>query len=87
MVNNLKAAPAGRGSAYRLAHTLPRTLYDALHRFTASKPIRELLGQDFIDVVELVKNEELSAFQHVISSWGARASPAERLSVRPPNDC
>ena len=57
------------GSAYRLAHTLPRTLYDALNRFNSSREIKEILGEVFIEAVTLVKETELNAYQEVISSW------------------
>ena len=58
-----------QGSAYRLAHTLPRTQYDALSRFTASRAIKTLFGERFVEAVTLVKNTELRAYQQVISSW------------------
>jgi glutamine synthetase len=57
------------GSAYRLAHTLPRTLYDALSRFSGSRAVKETLGERFVEAVTLVKETELDAYQQVISSW------------------
>ena len=69
MTEKLEPRPAVEGSAYRLAHTLPRTLYDALHRFNASKVLKSVLGQKFIDGVTVVKDTELIAYQAVISSW------------------
>lgn len=69
MTERLKARPPVEGSAYRLAHTLPRTLYDALNRFTSSRPVKEILGERFVDAVALVKETELDAYQQVISSW------------------
>jgi len=69
VVERLKPRPPVDGSAYRLAHTLPRTLYDALHRFTASRPIKRVLGEKFVAAVSLVKETELEAYQQVISSW------------------
>ncbi|RMD64271.1 MAG: glutamine synthetase, partial [Alphaproteobacteria bacterium] len=69
MVQRLKPRPPVEGSAYRLAHTLPRTLYDALHRFGSSRAIKDVLGERFIDAVTLVKETELTAYQEVISSW------------------
>ncbi|MDX1711037.1 MAG: glutamine synthetase family protein [Rhodovibrionaceae bacterium] len=57
------------GSGYRLAHTLPRTLYDALYRLNGSKPLKQVLGEDFVDALTAVKNAELDAYQAVISSW------------------
>ena len=69
MTEKLRPRPPVEGSAYRLAHTLPRTLYDALHRFNGSKQLRNLLGEKFIDAVTEVKEAELVAYQAVISSW------------------
>ena len=57
-----------RGST-RLAHTLPRTLHDALYRFNGSRALKEILGQRFMDAVSIVKESELTAYQRVISSW------------------
>ncbi len=69
MTERQKPRPPVEGSAYRLAHTLPRTLYDSLHRFNASKSIKKVLGAKFVDAVTLVKETELEAYQEVISSW------------------
>ena len=69
MTEKLDPRPAVEGSAYRLAHTLPRTLYDALYRFTGNKAIKGVLGEAFVNAVTLVKEEELDAYQQVISSW------------------
>ena len=69
MVDRLKPTEQVEGSAYRLKHTLPRTLYDALHRFEQCKPIRPILGERFINAFAAVKRSELEAYQRVISSW------------------
>ena len=69
MVDKLEARSPVEGSAYRLAHTLPRTLYDALSRFNASRALKKVFHQDFIDAVTVVKECELNAYQKVISSW------------------
>ena len=58
-----------RIAAYRLAHTLPRTLYESLERFTGNKAIKKALGETFVEAVRIVKETELQAYQHVISSW------------------
>jgi glutamine synthetase len=57
------------GSAYRLAHTLPRTLYESLENFTGSKSVKKALGEKFVEAVKIVKETELQAYQQVISSW------------------
>ena len=57
------------GNAYNHARTLPRTLDDALERFSACAPVRDLLGQSFSEAFIRIKEAELEAFQGVISSW------------------
>ncbi|HLW27903.1 MAG TPA: glutamine synthetase family protein [Kiloniellales bacterium] len=69
MTQNMKPRPPIEGSAYRLAHTLPRTLYDALNRFSSSRPLKDILGESFVEAVWAVKHTELEAYQQVISSW------------------
>ncbi|WP_282606910.1 glutamine synthetase family protein [Pelagibius sp. Alg239-R121] len=69
MTQKLKPRSPVEGSAYRLAHTLPRTLYDALSRFNGTRAIKPILGEKFIDAVTIVKETELLAYQKVISSW------------------
>ena len=69
MTERLEPRAPVEGSAYRLAHTLPRTLYDALNRFNGSRAIKQVLGERFVDAVTLVKETELDAYQQVISSW------------------
>ena len=69
LIEKLKPRPPIEGSAYRLAHTLPRTLYEALYRFTTNRALKRILGVELINAVEAVKNSELDAYQVVISSW------------------
>ena len=69
MIQKDKPRAPVEGNAYRLAHSLPRTLYDALHRFNGSRALKDILGQRFMDAVTVVKESELTAYQRVISSW------------------
>jgi glutamine synthetase len=69
MVGKMKPKPEVTGSAYRLAFTLPQHLPDALAKLAQCKPIRELLGQRFIDVLIDVKTAEVEAYQQVVSPW------------------
>ncbi|MDJ0896386.1 MAG: glutamine synthetase, partial [Alphaproteobacteria bacterium] len=57
------------GSAYKLAFTLPRQLPDALSKLNAAKPLRKVLGAQFVDVLIEVKEHEYETYQRVISSW------------------
>ncbi len=69
MMQKLKPKAEVKGSAYRLAHTLPRTLHDALYRFSGNRHLKEVLGEDFMQAVIAVKEAELTDYQEVISSW------------------
>jgi glutamine synthetase len=69
MIDSLEPRESITGSAYRMARTLPRTLYEALDRFANCKPIRHYLGEDFIATFIAIKQAELDAYQEVISSW------------------
>ncbi len=69
MVQELRPSTPVQGSAKRLAFTLPRHLYDSLGKFTASKPLRSVLGDAFVDAVWHVKLAEYDAYHQVISSW------------------
>jgi glutamine synthetase len=69
MVGRLQPTRPIEGSAYRLAQTLPRFLPDALDQLRRSKPLRGLLGEDFVDALIMVKETEHQAYQQVISSW------------------
>jgi glutamine synthetase len=58
-----------RGSAYRRAQTLPQQMSDALAKLAASGPLKEVLGEHFVEVLLAVKQAENDAYQSVISSW------------------
>ena len=58
-----------KGSAHRLAFTLPRHQFEALNKLNASRPLRETLGERFIEALTAVKEAEYDAYQRVISSW------------------
>jgi glutamine synthetase len=69
MTQELHPSNPVQGSAKRLAFTLPRHLYDSLGKFSSSRPLREVLGDKFVDAVWYVKLAEYDAYHHVISSW------------------
>jgi glutamine synthetase len=58
-----------KGSAYRLAQTLPQQMPEALRKLGASAPLKECLGEAFVEVLLAVKQAEHEAYQNVISSW------------------
>lgn len=69
MVEKYEPRDRINGSAYRMARSLPRTLYEALDRFGQCKPVRPYLGEEFVDTFIAIKQAELDAYQDVISSW------------------
>lgn len=69
LVEELEPSKPVEGSAYNLAANLPRHLEDALLRLNRSKPLRDLLGQRFVNVLTQVKEQESRAYLQVISAW------------------
>jgi glutamine synthetase len=69
MVERLKPSDAVTGSAYRFAHTLPISLDEALDKLNYSKPLKQVLGEKFVEAYQDVKFEEMQHFRRVISSW------------------
>jgi glutamine synthetase len=69
MVQKLEPTKPIDVSGYERAHALPRYLPDALDKFRTSKPLREVFGEEFVDVLIAVKQAEHDAYQRVISSW------------------
>lgn len=57
------------GEAYLLPHSLPRGLHEALDLFENNTLITDLLGREFCNVYQAIKNHELEEFQRVISPW------------------
>ena len=69
MTLNLRPEDPVRGSAHGRPFTLPRHQSDALEKFNACDPLKEILGAKFIAAVTHVKLAEYQAYQRVISSW------------------
>lgn len=68
-MEKIDAQPPVDGDAYSKAHTLPRTLYDALWRFNQAESLHAVLGKPFVVAVNQVKETELDHYQGVVSSW------------------
>jgi glutamine synthetase len=41
----------------------------ALDRFSACKPVRNVIGEEFFDIFYAIKDYELFNYQSVVSSW------------------
>jgi len=69
MIERMQPRAGIEGSAYRLARTLPRTLDEAIYRFSHCKPAKKFLGEEFVAAFTAIKETELDAYLAVISSW------------------
>ena len=69
MMEKIEPTDAVDSNAYHWARTIPRTLEEALDRFSNCAPVRDLLGNSFFDVFAVIKTAELEAYRGVISSW------------------
>ncbi len=69
MTDELEPTKPIEGSAYRLAQTLPRHIADALDLLRRARSLRQLLGEEFVEALIMVKEVEQEAYQRVISSW------------------
>jgi len=69
LVEGKDPRPECLGDAYISEDELPLTLGDALDIMVDSAPMREVLGQEFVDVYESVKRNEYKEFLQVISPW------------------
>lgn len=69
MTEELEPTDPIKGTAYRLAQTLPQQMPEALRKLTQSGPLKEVLGEAFVAALLAVKQAEHDAYQRVISSW------------------
>lgn len=69
MTERLKPTNQIEGTAYRMAHTLPKTANEALQKFQSCRALKQLLGDRFVKALSIVKFAELEAYTNVISSW------------------
>ena len=69
MVQNLEPSAPIETSAYDLPFQLPRSLEASLSKLGECQPLIDILGPRFVTAYTAVKQTEVNAFQHVISSW------------------
>ncbi len=69
MVEKIKPSDPVTGSAYRYAHTLPISLDEALDKLNYNKPLKQVLGEQFVEAYQDVKFQEMQHYRKVISSW------------------
>ena len=69
MKQGLKPDEPLTGSAYDEPFQLSRHWYRSLQRLADSKALRDVLGDDFIDIYVAVKETEFDNFLYVITPW------------------
>ena len=69
MIEKAEPTEQIKGSAYKKGHALPSQLFDAIKKFKSSKPLQELLGEQFSKTIVAIKESEFKAYNVVISSW------------------
>ena len=82
IIGEIEPSDPIKGTAYRLAQTLPQQMPEALRKLQQSGPLKEVLGEDFVEVLLAVKQTEHDAYQQRDQLLGARASAAERVTCR-----
>ncbi len=69
MVDGLEPDAPFDGDAYALNYELPRSLDQAMKRLDACDPLKEVLGETFVNAYRSIKEHEYETFFEVISSW------------------
>ena len=69
MKEKIRPSDPIEGSAYRYAHTLPLTMEEALSKLAHARPLKQMLGERFIEAYVGVKEAEMEQWRRVISSW------------------
>ncbi len=69
MKQGLRASEPVRSNAYEQPTQLSRHWYGSLQRLAACQPLRDIMGEQFIDVYVAVKEIEFDNFLNVITPW------------------
>jgi glutamine synthetase len=69
MKRGLKPTKPLADSAYREPAKLTRDWFQSLHHLSECQPLRDVLGDTFIDVYIAVKEVEFNDFMHEVSPW------------------
>ena len=51
------------------AHTLPRSILDAVHLFEETPEMKDIFGEEFLHIYRGIKESEFETFMNVISPW------------------
>ncbi len=69
MVDGIAPKDEFKGDAYDAEEEIPRGIFAAFDEFAAATSFREVLGEEFCRVYEIVKLTEYEEFLEVISPW------------------
>ncbi len=69
LVNGDRPDASHKGDAYDGEADLPRNLYEGLRQFAGAKSVRNVLGERFCEVYEIVKAAEYEEYLQEISPW------------------
>jgi len=69
LMNDTRPTASYKGDAYDAPEDLPKVMFEALDLFREAPEIREVLGEPFCRVYEIVKTAEYEEFLQVISPW------------------
>jgi glutamine synthetase len=69
MVEGVAARAPVEGSAYDLPFTLHRDMHVSIAALQNSKAMRGTLGDEFVDLYCLVKQDECNVFEQIVTPW------------------
>jgi len=69
MIEKIEPRPAVTDDSYSRPRELPYALMQAVDEFSACKPLRDVLGDNFSTLYSAVKRHEYDEFMRVISPW------------------
>ncbi len=69
MVEGLKPTDPTQGSAYGGEYGLHRHIYSAIEALRSSDAMRSILGENFVELYCLLKEDEYREFQEIITPW------------------
>ena len=69
MVEGLQPTAPTEGSAYGDDHSLHRHIFSAIEAMRGSTAMRSMLGESFVDLYVLLKDDEYREFQEIITPY------------------
>ena len=69
MIEGLKASAPLTGSAYETPFMLHRHIYSAVEAMKGSAAMRKTLGDNFVTLYCLLKEDEEREFEEIITPW------------------